>query len=166
MTYLWWDLRPRPEYGTLEFRVADTQTSPDDAAAIAAVCQSLVVALGARYRSGEELPSHESHVLNENRWLAVRDGADGILVDPDSGLAEPAADRIGRLLLELEPHARELGCSDELAHAWTLLPNNGARRQRVIAAERGVPGLLEWLAGETERVATPVAASGSWPPAA
>jgi carboxylate-amine ligase len=164
LTYLWWDLRPRPEYGTLEFRIADTQTSPEDAAAIAAVCQSLVVSLGARHRAGEELPAHQLHTLNENRWLAVRDGVDGILADPDTGMAEPARDRIGRLLLELEPHASELGCCEELAHAWRLLTENGACRQRAVAARRGIRGLLEWLADETEqpsiREETPVGELG------
>ena len=150
LTYLWWDLRPRPEYGTLEFRIADTQSSAADAAAIAAVCQALVVSLGARHRAGEELPAHPAHVLNENRWLAVRDGVEGILVDPESGTAEPARERIGRLLLELEPFASELGCDDELADAWRLLAGNGACRQREVAAQRSVRGLLEWLADETE----------------
>ena len=52
-TYLWWDLRPRPDFGTLEFRVADTQTSVEHTAAIAAIWQSLVAALRARFRAGE-----------------------------------------------------------------------------------------------------------------
>jgi carboxylate-amine ligase len=153
LTYLWWDLRPRPEYGTLEFRIADAQSSPEDATAIAAVCQALVVSLGARHRAGEELPAHPAHVLNENRWLALRDGVEGFLVDPESGAPEPARERIGRLLLELEPHACELGCGDELSHAWRLLAANGACRQRAVAARSGVRGLLEWLADETERPA-------------
>jgi carboxylate-amine ligase len=151
LTFLWWDLRPRPEYGTLEFRVADTQTGIAGTAAVAAICQSLVVALGARHRAGEELPAPRSHVLDENRWLAVRDGVEGILVDPATGTAEPTRDRIGHLLLELEPYARELGCEDELAQAWPLLTRNGARRQREVAADRGVRGLLEWLPDETAR---------------
>jgi carboxylate-amine ligase len=149
LTYLWWDLRPRPEYGTIEFRVADSQTSVDASAAIAAICQSLVVALGNRHRAGEELPVHETHILNENRWLALRDGVDGHLADPATGAAEPTRDRIGRLLFELEPTARELGCADELALTWPLLTENGARRQRAVGGD--VADVLAWLADETER---------------
>jgi len=74
-----------------------------------------------------------------------------LLADPATGAAESARERIGRLLLELEPHASELGCLDELAHAWRLLAANGACRQRAVVARRGVRGLLEWLADETER---------------
>ncbi len=162
LTYLWWDLRPRPDYGTLEFRIADTQTSTEDAAAIAALCQTLVVSLGARYRAGEELPTHHTHALNENRWLALRDGVDGVFADPDTGAAEPAHYRIGQLLLELEPQAEELGCSEELAHAWTLLAENGACRQRAVAADGGVRRLLEWLADETERPPQRELDTGQW----
>lgn len=151
LTYLWWDLRPRPDYGTLEFRVADAQLSPADGAAIAAVCQTLVAALLEIRRDGLPLPVHETHYLTENRWRAIRDGLDGSLIDPESGDVEPTRQRIADLLDELEPHADELGCTRELAHAWTLLRANGASRQREIASSVGIRGLLEWLADETER---------------
>ena len=154
LSYLWWDLRPRPEYGTLEFRVADVQIRPEEAAAVAAVCQALVVSLAERAQRGERLPVHETYVLNENRWRAMRDGLDATLVDPDSGHAEPARMRIDRLLLELAPHAAELGGSEEFENAWSMLRSNGAVRQREIAARGGVRGLLSWLADETEQTAT------------
>jgi carboxylate-amine ligase len=140
----------RPDYGTLELRIADVQTRPVDAAAIAAVWQTLVAALAARFRCGESLPVYETHMLSENRWRARRDGLDGDLVDLETGRAEPTRDRIGRLLLQLEPYADELGCADELAHAWSLQSQNGAGRQREHAARHGLRGLLEWLADESE----------------
>jgi carboxylate-amine ligase len=149
--YLWWDLRPRPDIGTIEFRVADAQTSVGETAAIAAVCQALVASLSTRFRAGDRLPVHPTYMLAENRWRAIRDGVDGELIDPDTGEAEPARHRIGRLLLELEPYALDLGCSDELELAWGMLARNGAVRQREIAADRGVRGLLLWLAERTER---------------
>jgi len=56
--YLWWDLRPRPDYGTVEFRIADSQTSSTDTGALAAVCHALVAMLAARFQRGEELTVH------------------------------------------------------------------------------------------------------------
>jgi carboxylate-amine ligase len=150
LSYLWWDLRPRPDYGTLELRIADVQTLPADTAAVAAVWQSLVVALGDRYRRGESLPVYETQMLSENRWRAVRDGLDAELVDLESGAAIPARDRIGTLLGELAPYADDLGCSEQLVHARTLQVENGATRQRAVAARDGARGLLEWLADESE----------------
>jgi carboxylate-amine ligase len=151
VTYLWWDLRLRPDLGTLEFRIADAQTSLDHVAAIAAVVQCLVSSLRLRLRAGERLPTHPSHVVNENRWRAVRDGLDGELVDLVTGEAVPTRGRTAALLLELEPYAAELGCSAELELAWPMLVRNGARRQRNVVATRGLDGLLAWLANETEQ---------------
>ncbi len=89
-------------------------------------------------------------MINENRWHALRGGLDCTLVDPGTGEAEPARTRIGRLLLELEPYAAELGCSDELALAWQLLNVNGAVHQRNLVATRGFSGLLRQLVEQTE----------------
>jgi carboxylate-amine ligase len=150
LSYLWWDLRPRPDYGTLELRIADVQTRPAETAAIAAVWQSLVAALAVRHRRGESLPVHDTQMLSENRWRALRNGLDGELVDLETGAAVPARDRIGALLDELEPYADELGCREELADAWTLQAENGAARQRATAARNRMRGLLEWLADESE----------------
>ena len=150
LSYLWWDLRPRPDYGTLELRIADAQTTPGDAAAVAAVWQTLVAALADRFKRGEPLPVHETYRLSENRWRALRDGVDGELVDPATGRVEPTRGRIGRLLRELAPYADELGCVDQLAHAWSLLSENGANRQRKVAAQHGPGSLLEWLADASE----------------
>lgn len=150
LSYLWWDLRPRPEYGTLEFRIADAQTTLAAVAAVAALCQALVAALRSRVREGLPLPVHRTHVLNENRWRAMRDGVQAQLVDPDTGLSEPARDRLGHLLLELEPHAAALGCSSQLEGAWSLLARNGALRQREVVLDRGLDELVGWLADQTE----------------
>jgi glutamate---cysteine ligase / carboxylate-amine ligase len=140
----------RPDLGTLEFRIADAQTSPECSGAIAAMCQALVAVLEERLRGGEQLRVQPAHVLAENRWRALRDGLSAELADPETGLPETARYRLARLLGELESHAHRLGSDRELAHAWRLLARNGADRQREVAAERGVQGLLEWLADCTE----------------
>ena len=90
-------------------------------------------------------------MINENRWHALRGGLDCTLVDPDTGEAEPARTRIGRLLLELEPYAAELGCSDELALAWQTAQCEWRRRQRDLVATRGLSGLLRQLVEQTEK---------------
>ena len=151
LTYLWWDLRPRPDLGTIEFRVADAQTRHEDATAIAALVQCLVAALRLRRRAGERLAVLPEHVIAENRWRAVRDGLDAELVDGRTGAPEPVRDRLARLVLELEPYADELGCDAELAGVWPLVGRNGAIRQREVAAASGPRGLLEHLVAETER---------------
>ena len=150
LTYLWWDVRPRPDLGTIEFRVADAQTRVEDTAAVAALVQSLVAALRLRLRAGERLDVQPTQVIQENRWRAVRDGLDAELVDPHTGIPRPARDRLARLVLELEPYADELGCDAELALVWPLLARNGASRQRELAGKHGLEGLLQRLVADTE----------------
>ena len=78
-TFLWWDVRPQPRFGTVEVRIMDAQTTLADTAAIAALVQSIVrleVEEGAKtYDLG--IPPE---VLNENRFLAARDGIDAELI--------------------------------------------------------------------------------------
>lgn len=142
----WWELRPHPRYGTIEVRVPDAQTTAAEAAAVAAVCQALVVALGDRHDGGEELPVAPSWRIAENRWSAARDGVEGELADLGSGERRPARERLHELLAGLEPTAQRLGCASELAAARGLIEENGAIRQRAAAAEHGFERLPGWLA--------------------
>lgn len=144
----WWELRPHVTYGTLEVRVCDTQITTADSAILAAVVHCLVGWLSARYEAGEPLPVAPSWRIDENRWLANRHGLDGVLVDLVSGEPQPARDRLRRLLDQLGATAQRLGCADQLADADRLLAGNGAQRQRAVAADRGLRGLVGWLADQ------------------
>jgi glutamate---cysteine ligase / carboxylate-amine ligase len=142
----WWELRPHPSFGTLEVRVPDAQARLDDAAGIAAVVHALTARLAARHEAGD-LPSPvATWRIEENRWWSCRDGVEGSLADLETGERRPARERLRALLDELEPVAARLGCGAELQAARGLVERNGAVRQRAVAAERGLPGLVEWLA--------------------
>jgi carboxylate-amine ligase len=152
-SHFWWDLRPHLDHGTLELRAADAQTRVEDASAIAAVFQALVLTLAERYAEGDALPVHDTHRITENSWRAYRYGVQGWLVNLDTGEPQPTRDRLERLFGELEPAARRLNGESQLEHARTLLAGNGADRQRYVQARDGMRGLVEWLVHETESVA-------------
>lgn len=144
----WWELRPHPEFGTLEVRVADTQLRPRDTAAVAAFVHCAVAWLAARHDAGEAMPPDPGWRIAENRWSAARDGVEGSMADLGSGaLAETRAE-LARLLDTVAPFAAALGCGDELTDARRLCEINGAMRQRAFVAEHGIDRLPEWLAGE------------------
>ena len=149
-SHFWWDLRPHLHHGTLELRVADSQTRVEDASAVAGVFQALVLTLARRYDNDGELPVHDTHRVNENAWRAYRYGVSGWLVDLDTGRPEPTRDRLARLIGELEAAARVLQAVPPLEHARTLLAGNGADRQRYVAGRAGMNGLVSWLADATE----------------
>ena len=113
-SHQWWDLRLSAAHGTIELRVADTQTRVDDAATLIALVQSLVADLSARHEAGEPLSVHRDERIVENMWLATRDGIGGHLIDLDTGERVWTADRLESLAARLMPSAVALGCDREL----------------------------------------------------
>jgi carboxylate-amine ligase len=142
----WFELRLHLVYGTVEVRVLDVQTTVAETAALAAVVHALVARVAERHDAGEELPVDATWRIAENRWAACRHGVDARLADLRTGAVTPVRERLGALLDELAPVAARLGCAAELAAARGLVERNGAVRQRAVAAERGLPGLVEWMA--------------------
>ena len=133
-SFLWWDVRLQPRYGTVEVRIMDAQASVEQTAALTALVQCLV-----RLEATEGYaPAHLIHaqeVLEENRFLAARDGVDASLVDPARERRVPVRDLAEPLLDACAPHAAELGCEAELGLVRLLLDEGGAQRQRALAGE-------------------------------
>src|SRR3954447_8186612 len=147
-TFIWWDVRLQPKLGTLEVRIMDAQTRIRDTAALVALVQCLVRCEALGELAEPEL-SHAPEVLDENRFLAARDGIDAQLLDPHRNRMVPAAGRLATLVDACWPHANVLGCSRELALLPHLAGDPGATRQRAIASEReGLRGLLHTLQAE------------------
>jgi carboxylate-amine ligase len=144
-TYLWWDARLQPRFGTVEVRVMDAQTRLEDTAALAALVQSLVRlhAQGTR-RLGGLTPE----ALAEDRFLAARDGIDAEFVGAFRGRRPRAADRLAGVLEACRPVADSLGCLAELESATELAESPGHARQRAMAADRGLDGLVAALSDE------------------
>jgi carboxylate-amine ligase len=147
---LWWDVRLRPRFGTIEVRAADVQTRVEDAAAIAALVQSLAHDLAARYDAGELPFTVRDERIVENTWLATRDGVHGFLIDLDTGTPIPAADRLEQLVDRLRPSARQLGAERELLGANRIIDQGGgATFQRRAVKEFTLRTAVALLAAET-----------------
>ncbi|MGZ4271728.1 MAG: carboxylate-amine ligase [Solirubrobacteraceae bacterium] len=132
-TYLWYDVRPHPKFGTVEVRVCDSQTRVEHTLALAALIQAMVRELCEHYESGRALGTYPWQMLDENKWLAARHGLEGELVDL------PFSERVStralarRLVDRLREHAQDLGSARELeAIDDLLLRGNGAQRQVVV----------------------------------
>jgi carboxylate-amine ligase len=141
----WWELRLHPGFGTLEFRVPDAQSTVDDAAAVAAVVQALVVWLAERRLGGERLSVAPSWKIEENRWLACRDGVRGNMADLHTGALMPTGMLLAELIAALEPVATRLGSERALERAARMLEGGGALAQRRVAQEEGVGAVARWL---------------------
>lgn len=112
MKDFYWDIRPKPNFGTIEIRVMDTPLSLRRAAAIAAYAQAL-----ARYLWLEkpEIPCEDDYlVYNFNRFQACRFGLSGTHVDPKTGKRSTIQQDIVTTLDRLAPHADALEASEAL----------------------------------------------------
>jgi glutamate---cysteine ligase / carboxylate-amine ligase len=132
-TYLWYDVRPHPNFGTVEIRALDAQTRVEHTVGLAALIQALVKELCEHFDAGRQLSRYPYEMLDENKWLAARHGLDGELVDlPDDERVETKR-LVRRVLDRMREHAQDLGSEDELSQVEDLLRRgNGASRQVVV----------------------------------
>ena len=132
-TYLWYDVRPHPNFGTVEVRVLDAQTRLEHTLALAALVQAMVKELSEHFDAGGVLGEYPWQMLDENKWLAARHGLDGELVDLPSSERVATKALARRLLDRLREHAQDLGSAAELEAIDDLLARgNGAQRQMVV----------------------------------
>lgn len=113
MKDFYWDIRPKPEYGTVEIRVLDTPLTVGRAAMLAAYIQCL-----ARHILADRplAPSRDVYALySHNRFQACRYGLGGRLVDAYTERHVPIREDILDMLRVIAPHASELGAADALA---------------------------------------------------
>lgn len=151
---VWWDIRPHPNFGTIEFRMCDATPTLRETIALAALAQTLVEWTNRRIDDGTLLPPPREWTIRENRWLAARHGihADLIVEHPDSGHPERRSVRslANDLLAELHPVANDLGTLDQLADLQLVLDlGSGAQRQRqVVEAGGTLADVVHHLAAE------------------
>jgi carboxylate-amine ligase len=132
-TYLWYDVRPHPNFGTVEVRAMDSQTRIEHTLGLAALVQALVKELCEHYETGKKLARYPFEMLDENKWLAARHGIDQELVDLPKTTRVRTRDLVNRVLERVSRHAEELGSGSELAGVIDLLDRgNGASRQLVV----------------------------------
>lgn len=137
-TWFWWKLRPHPRLGTVEIRALDAQTSLDDLAALVALTHCL-----ARHAATAPAePDPPSELLDEAAFRAARFGVHAELPDRH-GHHRPVTAVLDDVLNAVRPHARELGCVDELDGLRRLLEHGGgAGAQRAAHAIGGLGAML------------------------
>ena len=152
MKDFYWDLRPKPEYGTIELRVCDTPLTVQRAAALAAYLQALCSYLLQR---SEEAPSEDDYlVYNYNRFQACRFGLDGAITHPKTYETVSLREDILTTLRKMEPHADKLGSLDALQHLATAAAGGSdatllrQQYEREGSVEAIVHAAINWFRGE------------------
>jgi len=135
---VWWDIRPHPDFGTVEIRMFDGVPTLREIGMTAALSQSLVQLMDTQLDRGYKLPTPPAWVVRDNKWRATRYGLDAIVITDDSGSTAPLRDELYELTRELQPVADRLGCGPELGVVTEVLDNGASyERQRAIVASGG-----------------------------
>jgi carboxylate-amine ligase len=142
-TYLWWDLRPHPNLGTIEVRAMDAQSQSRAVLGLAALVHALAVASA----DGQgEIVSAEA--ITESSFRAGRDGLEARVWW--RGENRPLREVAAAALDVARPYARDLGEDDALQEIDRILAEgNGAMRMRAAHERGGMRAVLEQLAAET-----------------
>jgi carboxylate-amine ligase len=127
MKDLYWDIRPKPEYGTVEVRVFDTPLTVDKAAILAAYVQVLCHRLLAERGTADLEATYRVYAYN--RFQACRFGLEGDLIDPATHEHRSVRDDVLRTLAGLAESADALDAAEPMREIerWARAASNDAR---------------------------------------
>ena len=139
MKDFYWDIRPKPEFGTIEIRVFDTPLTVERAAALSAFVQSLAAWF---MQDQPFMPQEDDYlVYTYNRFQACRYGMDAIYVDPATGQHMPLREHILQTLQQVERHSATLGASAFL-HMLQSSVERGENDARWLRERQGEEAML------------------------
>lgn len=144
MKDFYWDIRPKPEFGTIEIRVMDTPLTVERAAAIAAYLQCVArwLVLERPFEPHED----EGLVYTYNRFQACRFGLEGEVVEAATAEHRPLRALVRETLQRIEGHAIDLRAEAGLRHLRDALDDpladDAAWLRRQQAEERYLPEVV------------------------
>lgn len=149
MREIWWDIRPHPNFGTVEIRTCDILPTIDETVAITALIQCLVARLSDKYDNNEEMILLPYMIVKENRWRSIRHGIEAELITT-SGDRISVRNIVETLLDELSDTASKLNCSHELANIQNIFKNgtSSQRQRKVYEKTQSYKAVVESLVEE------------------
>ena len=136
-SFLWWDVRPHPNLGTVEIRAFDQQTRLDDSIAMAALGICLVHRYVNNFDAGEPMVEVPTELIDDNKVRAAITGLEGDLIDLPGDRRAPATELATELVTELEPDAERLGCEAQLAGVRSIIEAGSGAREQLRFLDRG-----------------------------
>jgi len=135
---VWWDIRPHPNFGTVELRIFDGLPTLLEVGVAAALSQCLVEMLSSQLDRGYTLQVPHDWIVRENKWRAARYGLDADIIVDDQGGTQPLRQSLIELVQELGPVADRLGCGEQLTGTHEVLAHGPSyQRQRRVAKDHG-----------------------------
>ena len=137
-TRIWWDIRPHPVFPTLEYRMCDICTKVDEAICMAALILAIVGKLMVLRQNNQRWRRYRHHLIEENKWRAVRYGIEGKLIDFGKQEEVSMRDLAAELLEFVDDVVDDLNVRAEVEYVNTILDEGtSADRQLATYAETG-----------------------------
>jgi carboxylate-amine ligase len=133
---IWWDVRPHPTFGTLEFRMCDVTTKVEEAVAIAALTQALVVKLHRLYKNNQSWRLYRRALIEENKWRAARYGIEGKLIDLGKEEEVPMRALIPELLELVDDVVDDLGSRPAINYVNTIMKEGTSAERQIKVYEQ------------------------------
>lgn len=151
----YWDVRPKPEYGTIELRVLDTPLHPAYAAALACYARELCIDIASQ--PGRWPSGNTRELYNWNRFNAAKEGIQGTWIDPCSGQEHTIANIVRNDLARLAANSDDPGFPDACRLIEELLRHGGQARWLTahMAAGAGMNDLARAASEMFDRPLTP-----------
>ena len=150
---VYFDARLSEHYPTVEIRISDVCLYADDAVLIAALARALVETEARRWRTDPAVPARRVEMLRLAAWRASRSGLGGTLLNPHTGLPEPAQTTVNALFEHVRDALDDTGDAavvTELLDA-VLDRGNGADFQRRACRDSSVASVIESAVAITAR---------------
>lgn len=133
---IWWDMRPHPVFGTLEYRVCDIATRVEECLALAAMMQAIIVKLHHMFEENTTFRVYRRAIIMENKWRAQRYGISGKLIDFGKRTEVDATAIMHELVAFVDDVVDQLGSRKEVEYILTMCENGtSADRQLAIFHE-------------------------------
>ncbi len=148
---IWWDLRPHPVFGTLEFRVCDIATKVEECLALAAVMQALIVKFYRMFEQNTTFRVYRRALINENKWRAQRYGLEGKLIDFGKRTEVDAKALVHEIVELVDDVVDDLGSRKEVEYLLTMCEQGSSadRQLHVFKETNDLKAVVDNLIAET-----------------
>jgi len=134
-THIWWDARPSEKFPTLEVRIPDMCTRVEETLCLTALIQAIIAKLVDLRQANQTWRIYRKHLIDENKWRAVRYGIEEKLIDFGKPAEVPFPTLIEEIVAWMDDVVDELGSRAEIEYAHTIL-REGTSADRQLAVYR------------------------------
>lgn len=127
---IWWDIRPSPDFGTLEIRACDGPATLQETTAVVAFIHSLARWYDANADYDQVHPAPQMWIMRENKWRATRHGLEALLIKDQGQNLISLREDMATWMDRIWPFAEKLGYQNYWQNLKTIMEQgNSTQRQ-------------------------------------